>query len=61
MLVAVLLSVLVGLFVPAMEGFDARVLGPPDVHGARRNRDETDVDRQGSGRWIEGRDPWTDR
>jgi hypothetical protein len=91
MLVAVLLPVLIGLFLPAVERFGARVLGPPDEdaggpgpqgsvnadragatsggaapgggqsHGDSHDGDAADMDRQGPGRRIEGRGPWTYR
>ncbi|MGZ4546456.1 MAG: hypothetical protein ACXVXT_13755 [Blastococcus sp.] len=96
MLLALVVPVLVGVFLLAMERFEAWAFGPLDGSGpqviasqdrdlrprppgvtallpvprspepsgtrvddVRRNADETDVHRQGSGRPIEGRVPWT--
>jgi hypothetical protein len=57
-----------------VERFGSEVFGPPDhdaggwvtssalrVNGARQHGNETDIDRQGSGRRIEGRGPWAYR
>jgi hypothetical protein len=36
-------------------------VGSSGAHGARHNRNEADIDRQGSGRPSEGDGPWTHR
>ena len=49
-MVVAVLPVLIGLFLLAMERFEA-----PERHSGNG----ADIDRQGSGRPTEGRGPWT--
>jgi hypothetical protein len=65
MLFAVLPPHRFGRFLPAVERFGTRVGGPryqeARFHSDRLNGNDADVDRQGPGRPIEGRGPWTHR